>query len=241
MGFLLVLAGKLALWLQLPGGSGLLGLAPLLFIFAIFYFLLILPQQRKQKKWQAMLNELKTGDKIVTSGGLRGTIISLKDDAVTLRVPPDNLKMEVSRGSVVSVSRRKRRNSCELDLQSLVVRKLGTIVVRRLVVALRRIDFMNKNLTWKWGVIAGILVLFVSGFSAFLKIGPGKGLMASISDRIHLGLDLRGGTHLILQVQVNDAVNVDSDNAVARLKEDMRTHKITYADITKPDPAAIRN
>jgi preprotein translocase subunit YajC len=96
--------GKLALWLQIPGGSGLLGLAPLLFIFAIFYFLLILPQQRKQKKWQAMLSELKTGDKIVTSGGLRGTIIGLKDDAVTLRVPPDNLKIEVSRGSVVSVS-----------------------------------------------------------------------------------------------------------------------------------------
>lgn len=94
----------MALWVQLGGGSGLLGLAPLLFIFAIFYFLLIMPQQRKQKKWQAMLNELKTGDRIVTSGGLRGTIISLKDDAVTLRVPPDNLKLEVSRASVVSVS-----------------------------------------------------------------------------------------------------------------------------------------
>ncbi|MGA9526941.1 MAG: preprotein translocase subunit YajC [Terriglobales bacterium] len=98
------LGAKLALWVQLGGGSGLLGLAPLLFIFAIFYFLLIMPQQRKQKKWQAMLNELKTGDRIVTSGGLRGTIISLKDDAVTLRVPPDNLKLEVSRASVVSVS-----------------------------------------------------------------------------------------------------------------------------------------
>jgi len=97
-------AGRLALWLQFPGGSGLLGLAPLIFIFAIFYFLLILPQQRKQKKWQAMLSELKTGDKIVTTGGLRGTIISLKDDAVTLRVPPDNVKLEVSRASVVSVA-----------------------------------------------------------------------------------------------------------------------------------------
>ncbi len=94
----------LAAWLQLPGGSGLLGLAPLLFIFAIFYFLLIMPQQRKQKKWQAMLGELKSGDRVVTSGGLRGTIISLKDDALTLRVPPDNLKLEVSRGSVVSVT-----------------------------------------------------------------------------------------------------------------------------------------
>ena len=94
----------MAVWLQFGGGSGLLGLAPLLFIFAIFYLLLILPQQRKQKKWQAMLNELKTGDKIVTSGGLRGTIVGLKDDAVTLRVPPDNLRVEVSRGSVVTVS-----------------------------------------------------------------------------------------------------------------------------------------
>ena len=98
------IAGRLALWLQFPGGSGLLGLAPLVFIFAIFYFLLILPQQRKQKKWQAMLSELKTGDKIVTTGGLRGTIISLKDDALTLRVPPDNVKLEVSRASVVSVA-----------------------------------------------------------------------------------------------------------------------------------------
>jgi preprotein translocase subunit YajC len=98
------MTGGLAFWLQLPGGTSLLGLAPLLFIFAIFYFLLILPQQRKQKKWQAMLGELKNGDRIVTSGGLRGTIISLKDDALVLRVPPDNLKLEISRASVVSVT-----------------------------------------------------------------------------------------------------------------------------------------
>jgi preprotein translocase subunit YajC len=94
----------LAFWLQLPGGSSLLSLAPLLFIFAIFYFLLIMPQQKKQKKWQAMLSELKNGDRIVTSGGLRGTIISLKDDSLVVRVPPDNLKLEVSRASVVSVT-----------------------------------------------------------------------------------------------------------------------------------------
>jgi preprotein translocase subunit YajC len=96
--------GILALWFQLPGGTSLLGLAPLVFIFAIFYFLLILPQQRKQKKWQAMLGALKNGDKIVTSGGLRGTIVSLKDDALILRVPPDNVKLEISRASVVSVT-----------------------------------------------------------------------------------------------------------------------------------------
>jgi preprotein translocase subunit YajC len=91
---------------QFGGGGSMswLGLAPLIFIFAIFYFLLIMPQQRKQKKWQQMLGELKTGDKVVTSGGLRGTIISIKEDAIQLRVPPDNLRIEVSRASVVSVT-----------------------------------------------------------------------------------------------------------------------------------------
>jgi preprotein translocase subunit YajC len=88
--------------LQFGGGSaGLLGFAPLIFIFAIFYFLLIMPQQKRQKKWQQMLSELKTG---VTSGGLRGTIIALKDDSIHLRVPPDNLRLEVSRASVSSVT-----------------------------------------------------------------------------------------------------------------------------------------
>jgi preprotein translocase subunit YajC len=82
---------------------GWLGIAPLIFIFAIFYLLLIMPQQRRQKKWQAMLGELKTGDKVTTSGGLRGTIVALKDDALHLRVPPDNLRVEVTRASIVSV------------------------------------------------------------------------------------------------------------------------------------------
>ncbi len=95
---------------------------------------------------------------------------------------------------------------------------------------------MNKNLSWKLTVILGTLLVFVFGIFGVPKEWSGKGMVASIGDRIHLGLDLRGGTHLILQVQVNDAVNVDSDNAIARLKEDFRTHKINYADIAKPDP-----
>jgi preprotein translocase subunit YajC len=66
--------------------------------------LLIMPQQKRQKKWQQMLSSLKSGDKVTTSGGLRGTIVSLKDDAVLLRVPPDNLRVEVTLSSVVSVA-----------------------------------------------------------------------------------------------------------------------------------------
>ncbi len=86
------------------GGMGWLGIAPLILIFAVFYLLLILPQQRRQKKWQAMLGALKTGDKVVTSGGLRGTVIALKDDAIHLRVPPDNLRVEVTKASVMQVT-----------------------------------------------------------------------------------------------------------------------------------------
>ena len=86
------------------GAMGALGFLPLIAIFAVFYLLLIMPQQRRQKKWQAMLGELKTGDKVVTSGGIRGTIIALRDDFIHLRVPPDNLRIEVSRSSVVSVT-----------------------------------------------------------------------------------------------------------------------------------------
>jgi preprotein translocase subunit YajC len=89
------------------GGGGMgswLGIAPLIFIFAIFYFLLILPQQRRQKKWQAMLDQLKTGDRVTTSGGLRGTIMALKDDSLHLRVPPNNLVLEVTKASVTQVT-----------------------------------------------------------------------------------------------------------------------------------------
>jgi preprotein translocase subunit YajC len=86
------------------GGGGFAGLVLLLPMFAIFYFLLILPQQRKQKKWQAMLTQIKNGDRVTTSGGIRGTIIALRDDAVHLRVPPDNIKLEIARNSIVAVT-----------------------------------------------------------------------------------------------------------------------------------------
>ncbi len=95
---------------------------------------------------------------------------------------------------------------------------------------------MNKNLGWKLGLIAATLIVFLIGIFGIPKELSGKGLLASLQERIHLGLDLKGGTHLILQVQVNDAVNVESDNAVERLKADLRTRKINYTEISKPDP-----
>jgi len=95
---------------------------------------------------------------------------------------------------------------------------------------------MNKSLGWKLGLTVATLVVFLFGIFGVPKAFSGSGLLASLQEHIHLGLDLKGGTHLILQVQVNDAVNGDSDRALERLKEDLRTHKINYTDITKPDP-----
>ncbi|MFY9743047.1 MAG: protein translocase subunit SecD [Candidatus Sulfotelmatobacter sp.] len=95
---------------------------------------------------------------------------------------------------------------------------------------------MNKNLGWKVGLIVGILLVFLYGIFGIPQSLSGGGLLSAITNRIHLGLDLKGGTHLILQVQVNDAVNVDSDNAVETLKEQLNKRKIAFADITKPDP-----
>jgi preprotein translocase subunit YajC len=86
------------------GGMGFGLLLPIVFMFGIFYFLLILPQQRRQKKWQGMLEQLKAGDRVTTSGGLRGTIMALKDDCIHLRVPPNNLVVEVTKASVMQVT-----------------------------------------------------------------------------------------------------------------------------------------
>jgi len=86
------------------GQSGLPTMVMIVAMIAIFYVVLFLPQQRRQKKWQAMLSQLKTGDKVITSGGLRGIVIALRDDFIHLRVPPDNLRLEVARSAVVSVT-----------------------------------------------------------------------------------------------------------------------------------------
>src|SRR5678815_1918631 len=95
---------------------------------------------------------------------------------------------------------------------------------------------MAKNFTWKLVLIFATLLVFLFGIFGVPKDWSGKGLLASMTDRIKLGLDLKGGTHLILQVKVNYAFNVDSAAAIERMKEAMRAAKINYAEIPKPDP-----
>ncbi|HEU5457886.1 MAG TPA: preprotein translocase subunit YajC [Terracidiphilus sp.] len=95
---LLLLAAESA-----PNGGGLMMLLPLLLI-PLLYFVMIRPQQKRQKQWQEMLHSIKTGDRVTTAGGMRGIILSIKDDAVILRVAPDNLKVEVTKNAIASVT-----------------------------------------------------------------------------------------------------------------------------------------
>ncbi len=95
---------------------------------------------------------------------------------------------------------------------------------------------MKKNLLWKAIFIAVVMLVFLAGIVGVPSGLSGKALLTGIQDRIHLGLDLKGGTHLILQVKVSDAVNADSDQAIERLKDLLRKRGISYAEISKPDP-----
>ncbi|MGC2160972.1 MAG: preprotein translocase subunit YajC [Silvibacterium sp.] len=94
----LLLAGAL------PIPSGIVSFLPFILIIGVFYLLLIRPNQKKQQTWQQMLGNLKTGDRVTTSGGIRGIILNIKDDTIQLRVPPDNIKIEVVKSAIASVT-----------------------------------------------------------------------------------------------------------------------------------------
>jgi preprotein translocase subunit YajC len=92
------------------GGGGLSLLLPLLLI-PLLYFLMIRPQQKRQRQWQQMLSSIKAGDRVTTAGGIRGTILAIKDDSYILRVAPDNLKIEVSKSAIASVTTEEKSAS----------------------------------------------------------------------------------------------------------------------------------
>lgn len=90
-------------------GNVLMQFLPLIFIFVIFYFLLIRPQQKKTKEHAALVAAVKTGDKVVTTAGIHGIITNTSESTVTIKVA-DNVKIEFDRGAVVSVIPSERAN-----------------------------------------------------------------------------------------------------------------------------------
>lgn len=77
---------------------------PFVLIIAVFYLMLVRPNQKKQKQWQEMLSALKTGDRVTTAGGIRGVVLNIKEDVIVIRVAPDNIKLEVAKNAIASVT-----------------------------------------------------------------------------------------------------------------------------------------
>lgn len=98
---------------QQPGQEApnpLVSLMPLILMFVIFYFLLIRPQQKKQKEHKQMLSELKKNDQVVTSGGIHATIVNIKDKTYVIRVD-DNVKLEISKSAVAGIIKKPEKSS----------------------------------------------------------------------------------------------------------------------------------
>jgi preprotein translocase subunit SecD len=95
---------------------------------------------------------------------------------------------------------------------------------------------MKKNLNGRIALIVAVLVIFIYGIFGLPSGVTGNALLASITKRIHLGLDLQGGAHLILQVVVSEAVSAETDSAVGRIQQTLKTANIGFSQIYKSDP-----
>src|SRR5580658_6831174 len=95
---------------------------------------------------------------------------------------------------------------------------------------------MKKNLNGRIALIVAVLIVFVYGIIGVPSGLSGKALLQGMTKRIHLGLDLQGGAHLILQVVVKEAVSAETDSTVGRIQQALKTANLTYSQIIKPDP-----
>jgi len=95
---------------------------------------------------------------------------------------------------------------------------------------------MKKNLRNKIVLIIAVLLICLYGIFGIPSGISGKALLSAISNRIHMGLDLQGGAHLILQVQVSEAVNAETDNSLQEIQQDLKKANITVSQVYKPDP-----
>ncbi len=97
---------NLLIFLQQPGGEGPLGMLmsflPFILIIVVFYFLILRPQQKRQKERQNLLNSLKKGDKVITAGGIHGTVEAITDTMVTVRIA-DNVNVNLERSSIATI------------------------------------------------------------------------------------------------------------------------------------------
>jgi preprotein translocase subunit YajC len=86
------------------GGNPFIQFAPIILIFVVFYFLLIRPQQKRQKEHKGMVEELKRGDNVITAGGIHGTVTAVADNIATVEIA-NNVRIKVTRSSVAAVKK----------------------------------------------------------------------------------------------------------------------------------------
>ena len=95
---------------------------------------------------------------------------------------------------------------------------------------------MKKNLKNKIALIFAVMLICLYGIFGTPSGFTGKALLDSMTKRIHLGLDLQGGVHLVVQVEVLEAVSDETDSVVARVQQDLKTAKFNFSQVYKPDP-----
>jgi preprotein translocase subunit YajC len=93
-----------------PQGSLFTAMIPFILVFVIFYFLLIRPQRTKQKRHQQMVEQLKSGDKVITAGGIHGTVMGVQKDKIELKIA-SNVKIDVSKNSIAVILTPKQKES----------------------------------------------------------------------------------------------------------------------------------
>ncbi len=101
---------------ETPRGGAIGGLLPLILIFFVFYFLLIRPQQRKVREHQKLLNAIKKGDEVITSGGIYGTITAVKGDVVDLKIA-EGIKVVLSKSAIATVIKSPATSNQEKDTE----------------------------------------------------------------------------------------------------------------------------
>jgi len=109
----MILAGFFTFLQQPPspsrgGGSFITALIPFILVFVIFYLLIIMPSRKKQKRHQQMVEQLKPGDKIVTSGGIYGTVMGVQKDRIELKIA-SNIKIDITKNAVAAILTPKKK------------------------------------------------------------------------------------------------------------------------------------
>ena len=192
--------------------SGIALFLPLILIMVIFYFLMIMPAQRRQKKVAEMLRSLKTGDKVITNGGIYGTMVGLDDDSVQLRIA-EQVKIKVSRTAIAGLQAEPE----------------GDLTSQHEFRAQVEVHFYRHH---HFGV--HFRRCRHAGIS---HVGPT--VKQNLADRIKLGLDLKGGSHLVLQVQVDEAIGQRCDETIDAFTKQLHEKNVNVGEIRRVDDTHI--